>query len=528
MSGLEDDPALATDEAFLALAAAAGILIDRCRVSPAGTPPEQQYVHEALAGMPRSDALDLLCQEWLQPAKKPTALVKWLWQERLGAYQHEEVRLMCFRVGVKFPLCAQRKNGKGPLERERRDVWDAMCATLGAAIHAHAAAAAQRPAVAASRVARMQLADVAPAPDAQPPADVDSDADESKAPEPLLGREPRPRDAKSVAVAKALHVALNSLPGPDYSAPGVRTPPRARSAGGASPAPSPRSPRAKVKAKPSSRRRARSPSTETSSSRSSSSSSSSRSSRSSSRSGSESDSGSDRHRHRHRGKHAHKSHHRSSKHSSKRPSTHSSKPSRRRRDKLRDELAQLGIDDPFADENIASMLLRANTVLGAVRMENLQNPRNKREAEALAKAIDALLNGQPDVAKELLCRRLAGVRIADHTGAWDACDVLEGMSMQQGDLPQHILTQVAKRANALAAMHRLGASAASATGSHGGRQGGSSSGSSRQRGDRRQTGGSSRGGSSQGGNRTASSANASGGSHKKSSGASHKKGSERS
>jgi hypothetical protein len=120
-------------------------------------------------------------------------------------------------------------------------------------------------------------------------------------------------------------------------------------------------------------------------------------------------------------------------------------------------MEELGLEEELAPEMLENMLRRAATVFAAVSADAFKSPRNQREAVLLARVIDLLRLGRHEAATELLCRRLAGVRIGDRTGTWEVADALEGVTAREADLPESSIARIAKRANALATFAKIGA-----------------------------------------------------------------------
>jgi hypothetical protein len=121
-------------------------------------------------------------------------------------------------------------------------------------------------------------------------------------------------------------------------------------------------------------------------------------------------------------------------------------------------MEELGFEEELAPEMLENMLRRAASAFAAVSMDTFKNQRNQREASALARVIDLQRSGRYEAALELLCRRLAGVRIGDRTGSWEVADALEGVTAREADLPESSISRIAKRANSLATFARIGAS----------------------------------------------------------------------
>ena len=150
---------------------------------------------------------------------------------------------------------------------------------------------------------------------------------------------------------------------------------------------------------------------------------------------------------------------------------------RRRYSRVRAELLDLGIDVAIAQDIADNVLRRGPSFYAVAANEQFQSLRNRREAELLARLIDHLRAGRPEVALELAARRFAGVRLADKEGNWTVCDALEGITSREADLPEHALASIAKRVSTLATFAKATAvpSPVNGAGGKGGRRGGGDS-----------------------------------------------------
>jgi hypothetical protein len=98
-----------------------------------------------------------------------------------------------------------------------------------------------------------------------------------------------------------------------------------------------------------------------------------------------------------------------------------------------------------------------------VKMYDWKISRNRREAEAIAQAVDALrAEGLPvsSTGLEILLRRLSGIQLADLTGKWEACESVAWCSSGNSLLPRAELRRVLKDADQ---MSRLTAVSSSVT-----------------------------------------------------------------
>lgn len=157
---------------------------------------------------------------------------------------------------------------------------------------------------------------------------------------------------------------------------------------------------------------------------------------------------------------------------------------RSRREEVDDEMAA---QRPMAQRFIRRALAQgdAKSLLQVFTARAWKNDRNKNECLTLARALDHLHRAKPRVAEavELLCRRLAGVDIADESGNWAFCQALEGSSSQhrQSLVPEDIMRGALKSVAQLQAIHKTAAattgskSASGAKGHSGGGRGASRS-----------------------------------------------------
>ena len=105
-------------------------------------------------------------------------------------------------------------------------------------------------------------------------------------------------------------------------------------------------------------------------------------------------------------------------------------------------------------DRIAPVILSQIKVYGSlvnwVRITDWKNTRNKNECNALAMAIDLLLEeneiSEDSLALEMLIRRLNGVHMADTSGNWGVCNALQWTGPNNTLLPRSTLTQALKQA----------------------------------------------------------------------------------
>lgn len=106
----------------------------------------------------------------------------------------------------------------------------------------------------------------------------------------------------------------------------------------------------------------------------------------------------------------------------------------------------------------------AGSLKNYVRLKEWKQERNRHECEVLAHALDALLaDGVPVecLGVEILCRRLAGVELADSTGKWSVADEMSWTSTRSL-LPRDEVRRVLKSASAFE-RYSKGSGAASST-----------------------------------------------------------------
>ena len=124
------------------------------------------------------------------------------------------------------------------------------------------------------------------------------------------------------------------------------------------------------------------------------------------------------------------------------------------------QLEETGRAPPMAKAFIANVL---RSRAGASSLHDVfdnhvtfQKVRNRRKVLALARGVDALLDGRISDAIELLVRRLAGVHTADYSDSWDACDRFEQVMESRSFVPSRFLASTIKSINQDAALHRAG------------------------------------------------------------------------
>ncbi len=105
---------------------------------------------------------------------------------------------------------------------------------------------------------------------------------------------------------------------------------------------------------------------------------------------------------------------------------------RRSRMSLSARSRSYNIDDTFLPTLLNRLKRRyRNSASTWAAVTKFNSPRNEQECVALAEAVDLYREHHPRALTrvlEILCRRMAGVHLADHTGNWDYCDLLQ----QQG------------------------------------------------------------------------------------------------
>lgn len=124
------------------------------------------------------------------------------------------------------------------------------------------------------------------------------------------------------------------------------------------------------------------------------------------------------------------------------------------------EMRAHGIDAPWGREFIANAL-RSQGGLGSLAQVykhevEFTSKRNKMEMLAWCRVIDALRNGQDEVALELAVRRLAGVHTADISGTWEACAEFELDTTRQSFVPAAPLKAALKSVGRSQTLKKLG------------------------------------------------------------------------
>ena len=473
----------AVGKAFLSLAAQAGISAVACQWTAPDQPWKVLKAHErVLYATPRDEALAVLLD-----ARAGHEV------PRMRSHRWEELRLIAFRLGLPVPSWPVTAVGKPmkPTSNIAERAHDALAAAIeaeidaakmrnppldGAAAAAYAAERRHQVQEAETRAADLAMpcsddsdsgeqAQRAQPPDraerfATPPPAADARASSASVPP----RSPHRRQAKDNAapLPEAVRQALLAIPdrasgrsaAEDGVYAGVGS--RSKSSQRAAPiVPLPEPLHAREAGKCRSGQRARRELLPSSSSSGSSSDSLLSDSDSSCSSDS---SASDRDRRRHgRGREEKNKNKKKSRRSRERRQRH-----RRRRDsRVRAHMEELGFEEELAPEMLENMLRRASTAYAAICMDTFKSQRNQREATLLARVIDLQRSGRHEAALELLCRRLAGVRIGDRTGSWEVADALEGVTAREADLPESSIGRIAKRANSLATFAKIGVGNAS-------------------------------------------------------------------
>ena len=132
------------------------------------------------------------------------------------------------------------------------------------------------------------------------------------------------------------------------------------------------------------------------------------------------------------------------------PSRQRSKPHRHSRFSA-DSIAiasRSSISSPLAPEWLDSVLSRFDSVERAyTHLSSGWHPRNRKEAQALARIIDAIRGGRRADALEMAVRRLVGVHAASQPGgSWRIGDVLEGDVEEHSFLPAKVWARAVKHA----------------------------------------------------------------------------------
>ncbi len=109
-----------------------------------------------------------------------------------------------------------------------------------------------------------------------------------------------------------------------------------------------------------------------------------------------------------------------------------------------------------------------NSAATWVAQTKFKNFRNEREALAWAEAVDSYRKDHPRARSshtlDLLCRRMAGVHLADATGNWSVCEVLQGDAIHSSLVDNDLLRDVAKKAKLQASLGARPAGGAASAG----------------------------------------------------------------
>lgn len=141
-----------------------------------------------------------------------------------------------------------------------------------------------------------------------------------------------------------------------------------------------------------------------------------------------------------------------------------------------DELGQPYFADSMDDRVAGAVLAQAQSygsLLNWVRVAEWKNTRNKNECQALALAIDLLVEEgvkPTSLGLETLVRRLNGVHLADNTGNWGVCSALQWTGPNNSLLPRATLTNTLKQAAQMERLTRQTTRPASAQFEHSGRR----------------------------------------------------------
>ena len=109
--------------------------------------------------------------------------------------------------------------------------------------------------------------------------------------------------------------------------------------------------------------------------------------------------------------------------------------------------------DASSNDKVAAAILenarKYGSLLTWIRMTTMKQARNRHECEALADAIDTLLEegvSESSLGIEKLLRRLSGVHLADSVGNWNVCEALQWSGVNHSLLPRDALTSALKQA----------------------------------------------------------------------------------
>ncbi len=119
-------------------------------------------------------------------------------------------------------------------------------------------------------------------------------------------------------------------------------------------------------------------------------------------------------------------------------------------------------EDSVDDELIAAQLHRLktryrNSAMTWVTETEFNEPRNKRECQALAQLVDSYRREHPGFASrtlDLMLRRMVGVHLADVTGDWGMCAALQGDIVENTLLDNDQLRIIQKKAKMYASLGR--------------------------------------------------------------------------
>lgn len=122
------------------------------------------------------------------------------------------------------------------------------------------------------------------------------------------------------------------------------------------------------------------------------------------------------------------------------------------------EMESSGRAQPMAKEFIRNVL-RSSGGTSVYRVFKYDvvfvSERNRRECLALARILDAALQGDMQQLVELTVRRLAGVHTADSSdNNWDACDAIEQVMERQSFVPTKFLQRTLRTVVQLQALQR--------------------------------------------------------------------------
>lgn len=135
------------------------------------------------------------------------------------------------------------------------------------------------------------------------------------------------------------------------------------------------------------------------------------------------------------------------------------KVSRSERSRILAEMRAHGVDKPWAHDFVARALQPRGGKGSLLRVYQedveLSHARDKMEAYAWCRVIDAIRKGQNELAFELAVRRLAGVHSHELSGTWKVADVFELDTRKSSFVPPSHMKDAIKTVNRAEALRKL-------------------------------------------------------------------------